>query len=265
MDRRFDGGDSHSILMSSDFFDEGGEGKYCFNEVLTSISDGPSTAQLLAMFFEGVVEGADGKVYAVHNDSGGVRGIPLRSNQPFGLYEVIDLDGYQVNLWGGPRYSCVEYRLLLEDDDVGQIIYAGNWLSVSPIVLIGVKQDGGDIYGFYEDEESGVWKKKIGEGNAMDGSLVEATNRNGSNGIIGVSTDGRMVGLWGDFNKFVAGRSQTVYCNSKPAGIYEWVTPFRGRYCPANGNGQIAKYTWQGDKSKERDSNLMWETGMICY
>jgi len=94
----------------------------------------------------------------------------------------------------------------------------------------------------------------------MDGSLVEATNRNGPNGIIGVSTDGRMVGIWGDFNKFVAGRSQTVYCNSKPAGISEWATPFRGRYCPANGNGQIAKYTWHGDKSKERDSNLMWET-----
>merc|ERR1712127_1098288 len=63
--------------------------------------------------------------------------------------------------------------------------------------------------------------------------------------------------FWGDFNKF-ATSSHDAYCSSKPAGI-SWGSSLRGDYCPVKDTGQVAKYTWYSDKSKERHSTCVGE------
>merc|ERR1712127_549393 len=116
------------------------------------------------MFFEGFVEGADGKVYFVNNDfnDGSLRG------KAKGLYEVIPTD--TVPYYSARISACVKYVLLLEDDNLGQIVNAGNWGNIAPIALIGVKEGGGDVYGFYQDNTDGEWKKKdAAYGHAKDG------------------------------------------------------------------------------------------------
>ncbi len=89
--------DASYLITDGPLYDILSNGEYCYNSVLDSITDGPSTAQLLAMFFEGFVEGADGKVYAVNNgpngvDMSGEDDEYYAGGEAKGLYEVIPTD-----------------------------------------------------------------------------------------------------------------------------------------------------------------------------
>lgn len=240
---------------------EEGDSTYCFTD-FPYITDGPTAAQMLAIFSSNVIEDGNGRVFAVNSDvifedteagySGGFPEIAYMKERK-GLYEVIDKGDGQ----------CVQYRLLMEVDDIGQIVYAGNWANVRPIEIVAVVGNG-EIWGFYQDS-SGNWnKKQTAWGDARAGTLAEMTNRDGSNTIIGLSKDGRRFSLYGDFENFNYARSAD-YCSSQPAGLGDWSgkwSQFRGEYCPAADDQQLIKRTWHGSPRGPETSNLMWEPGM---
>jgi len=230
--------------------DEGG-GKYCFNEVLSTIPGGPTTAQLIAMFSSDVVEGSDGRVFALNSGASG-SGFPAVAevSEAKGLYEIIDQEG-----------SCVVYDMLVEDDSDGieQIVYGGNW--VERFQVIGVDSNH-KIWAFYEDDLGHWTKKKTVWGDARPGTLTEVTTNSGGSSIAGVSKGGHYFHLWGDFDNFNYSRQSDISCSSKPAGIGDWSgkwAQFRGNYCPMTGDNRLHKYTWRGGGGTTKD-DLMWES-----
>ena len=146
-----------------------GTNGFCYNEVLTSVTGGPTTAQLLVMFRENFVE-HKGKVYAsiaYH--------APERDDLSVGgLYEVIDDD----------TGSCVTLNLIYEDDNLGQIVASSQF---DPIEIIGVS--GSTIYGYYPESGGTMWsRKQTVWGDAKDGSLSVA-QRIGWDGVSGLSSN----------------------------------------------------------------------------
>jgi len=179
-----------------------------------------------------------------------------------GLFEVIESrrDGY---------YSaCVEYNLLFQSDNIGQIVASAHF---DPIEIIGVDMSTrlNRIYGYYP--ENGVWKRKRTQwGDVWDGTLLVEQHMEGeAAAVCGLSSKMRMFCLWGDFNH---SRYSHIECleGKKPTIIGDWVGPYaqyRGTYCPgghgwwsegsADKKKQLKKYTWHG--SGRVTTDLSWE------
>ncbi|KAL7507857.1 hypothetical protein ACHAXN_004984 [Cyclotella atomus] len=179
-------------------FQKTGPDTFCYNEVLASVTDGPTTPQLLVMFRENFVEHKC-KVYASLSSARSDCDNPERKYlQKEGLYKP---------------GACVTFRLLYEDDALGQIVASSHF---DPIEVIGIS--GTTIYGFYPNPNSpgGAWlRKPTVWGDALDGSLsaepkpsnvaagVSGLSSNARIGrlsptsnIYGISTDGRVLFLW---------------------------------------------------------------------
>lgn len=153
---------------------------FCYNNVFSTDLKGPTTAQWLVMFRENFVEHKC-KVYASLSSSRSLCDTPERKDLPQGgLYEVTDAAG-----------SCVTFRLLYEDDTLGQIVASSQF---DPIEIIGVS--GLTIYGYYPDRTTpgGKWlRKPTVWGDATDGTLTVEPARNGDNmPVSGLSSNGRV-------------------------------------------------------------------------
>lgn len=268
-DREFD----HSLgyLLHEKYVDDMGSGKYCFNKVLSSILyvDRPTTAQMIAMFSSNAVEGQNGQVFAMNSDSipnpdtGGLPRV-AQTNEPKGLYEVIDREG-----------SCVEYNLLFHDENISQILYAGD-TKFFPIEIIGVDSNN-RIWGYFRDE--GVWHKKmwpvsewngVVQGIAVEGSLMKALGDDGSTKeIMGLQPDGWKFGLRGDFNDLRYSRavnSGELSCASRTAGFMTWGgrwARYRGAYCPDKDSNRLKKRTWYGGGINQVVTELSWEPARV--
>lgn len=218
----------------------------CYNSVLGSSVPVP---QVLVMFDERFVE-HKGKVYAAFAKWDD------RVNEG-GLYEVLESsrDGYYL--------PCVEYNLLFQSDNIGQIVASAHF---DPIEIIGVDTSTtrNRIYGYYP--ENGVWKRKMTQwGDVQDGTLSVEPQMEGEKAqVIGLSSNMRMFKLWGDFNYSKKDHIECAWGTSgttKPAQIGEWKGPYaryRGVYCPSVGNSQLKKYTWHGE-SEKITTDLEWE------
>jgi hypothetical protein len=162
------------------------------------------------------------------------------------MYKVIDGSG-----------ACVTFRLLYEDDTLGQIVASSQF---DPIEVIGVS--GTTIYGYYPNPVSrgGAWLRKPTEwGNAIDGSLsAEPKPINKAAGVSGLSSNERvskhssvlrvfrwvlelarylnllvayhtkLFNLWGDFNNFNYAKHNGIVCSARPAAIDDWTGFFSG-------------------------------------
>lgn len=97
-----------------------------------------------------------------------------------GLYEVIDEPG-----------ACVTYRLLYDDDTLGQIVASSQF---DPIEVIGVSTT--TIHGYYPNPSSpgDTWLRKATVwGDATDGSLTAEPVENGEVALVsGLSSNGRV-------------------------------------------------------------------------
>ena len=154
--------------------------KFCYNDVLATIPGGPSTAQLLVMFRENFVEHKC-EVYASLSTAWSLCDVPEQLDlEKGGLYEVIDEAG-----------ACVTYRLIYEDENIGQIVASSQF---DPIEIISVS--GSTLFGYYPDYSStgGTWQRKASLwGDAIDGSLsVEPVLNGDVGGVTGLSSDGRV-------------------------------------------------------------------------
>lgn len=231
----------HPSLRPEHEGDASPDGRYCFNTVLRTVEGGPTTAQLLAMFNENVVEHTNGKVYAVKNGVSTV--FPHGDELPDGLYQIAE--------FGDPN-ACVGLRLVYERDDIGQIVSSP--ASFDPIEIIGVDSDTGKIYGYYRGADTGEWGRKwTGWGTAFDGSLVSIPNPLGEPGVVaGVSPPddkGWQFQLYGNFDHFhYALREEITGCSSaKLAGLDSWGgkwAPLQGTYCPARDGDLIKNFNW---------------------
>jgi len=213
---------------------------FCYNQMLRTVNDGPTTAQFLVMFKEKFVE-HKGKVYASLKGGYGSSDAHMTEGSG-GLYEVTD-----------QSESCVKFDLLYADNHIGQIVASSQF---DPIEIIGVS--GTTIYGYYP--ESGGWARKATLwGDAKDGSLAAEPVEGGL--VTGFSTNNRMFGLWGDSVNFNYHKHDDIECSSRPANIGDW-TGFwagsRGSYCPGAGNNQLRKFTWHSDGDHEV-AELIWK------
>jgi hypothetical protein len=220
-------------------------GNVCYNQILETVSGGPTTAQLLVMFSDQFVE-HKGKVYAAPEE-GYSEHVATR-----GLYEVID----QIE-------TCVKFELLYADDDIGQIVASSQF---DPIQIIGIS--GTTIYGYYPDSSNGVWlRKRTGWGDAQDGSLVVGPVLNGEVAYIaGLSANNRLFNLWGSYDNFNYARHDDIGCvgdwgsAGRPAIIDDWAGFWageRGIYCRKAGSNQLMKWTWH--ESGSITTELIWE------
>jgi len=223
------------------------------NHAFKSLPDMPTTAQYLAMFSDKFVE-HKGKVFTVKNAQG-EGGFPNYTEGENGLYEV---SGSGIV---GPYNACVQYHLLYEDNNIGQIVASSRF---DPIEIIGVDSASNRIYGYYQDSASpGGWeRKRTAWGYALDGSLVAEPVEDGEAApIAGVALDDTMFSLWGDFNNFNFSNKSKLKCAGRPAIIGDWSgnrAGSRGNYCPGKGNNQLKKYTWHGSGGSTADE-LSWE------
>eukprot|EP00579_Thalassiosira_antarctica_P032235 CAMPEP_0202002852 /NCGR_PEP_ID=MMETSP0905-20130828/8599_1 /ASSEMBLY_ACC=CAM_ASM_000554 /TAXON_ID=420261 /ORGANISM="Thalassiosira antarctica, Strain CCMP982" /LENGTH=243 /DNA_ID=CAMNT_0048559885 /DNA_START=114 /DNA_END=841 /DNA_ORIENTATION=+ len=210
----------------------------------------PTTAQYLAMFSDKFIE-HNGKVFTVKNAQG-EGGFPNYTEGENGLYEV--------SVSGWPYEACVQYHLIYEDDNIGQIVASSLF---DPIEIIGVDSATNRIYGYHQvSAPSGGWeRKRTAWGYALDGSLVAEPVETGEAApIAGVARDGTMFSLWGDFNNFNYSDKSKLKCAGRPAIIGDWSGFFagsRGNYCPGEGNNQLRKYTWHDSGGSTADE-LNW-------
>ncbi|KAL7467809.1 hypothetical protein ACHAXS_008045 [Conticribra weissflogii] len=231
----------------------------CYGDMFDSVDGGPTTAQLLIMFTNGdFIESKNGNVYTVYGgqDSCGFpedeNGSTLPPGIVKGLYEVIDMEG-----------SCVLFRLLFEDDFIGQIVPTAN-AHLAPIEVIGIDKSTNKIYGYYPDQGSagGLWKRK----STIWGDATDGTMTWGPNGEVGgVSKNGRMFNLWGNFESFNYAKHNDILCNTSPTATanIEWGSPnsryYRGLYC-VDDDGLLSKYTWKSNSDGgPTKSKLDWE------
>mmetsp|Transcript_6090 Transcript_6090/g.13173 ORF Transcript_6090/g.13173 Transcript_6090/m.13173 type:complete len:381 (+) Transcript_6090:325-1467(+) len=156
-----------------------------------------------------------------------------------GLYEVIDRPSLN------PHGTCVEFELLYANPSIGQIVATSQF---DPIQIIGVDKVNNRIYGYYPDPAGSTltWKRKHTVwGDAKDGSLVTEPVDYGESAVTsGLSTNGRLFNLWGDFDY---AKHDGVHCAARPAIIGDWVgwySGLRGFYCPGVSDNQLWKYTW---------------------
>ena len=155
-----------------------GMNKFCYNDVLKSAINGPTTAQLLVMFRENFVEHKC-KVYASISSAWPLCDNPERGHLlKGGLYEVTDEED-----------SCVAFRIIYEDDTLGQIVASSQF---DPIEIIGVS--GSVIHGYYKFGSGIIWSRKPSVwGDAIDGSLTVHPVLNGKSGLVsGLSSNGRV-------------------------------------------------------------------------
>lgn len=237
---------------------ENNNGLACYNNgVLSTVPGGPTTAQMLVMFADGqFIQSDQGNVFMAYTGSD-ICGFPKAeySNFPLplakGLYQVID-----------DVESCVEFRLIYETSSIGQIVPVAR-KNLAPIEVIGVDKQTNKIYGYYPDEGSpgGLWQRKSTLwGDAIDGTLAW-----GPEGEIGgVSTNGKLFNLWGEFeSNFNYAKHDNINCSTLPfsAANIEWLSPysnFRGLYC-IDDDGIFTKYTWNSDSNGgPTSSTLDW-------
>lgn len=150
--------------------------------MLATIPGGPTTAHLLVMFRENFVE-INCKVYASLSTAWSPCDVPEQLDlEKGGLYEVIDEAG-----------ACVTYRLIYEDENIGQIVASSQF---DPIEIIAVS--GSTIFGYYPDyaasSTGGIWQGKESLwGDAIDGTLSVEPVLNGDVGVVsGLSINGRV-------------------------------------------------------------------------
>ena len=189
------------------------------------------------------------------------RYLPYKYEIPNGLYEVIDTADY-----------IVTFRLLFEDDNIGQIVATSKF---DPIKVIGIDTETNKIYGYYPNPNTGTglpWgRKDTGWGTASNGSMTSQVVENGKPAeVSGVSKTGELFHLWGrsasDFNYARDG----VQCAlnywfswktySRPAMIVDWSgfhAESTGVYCPGKDNYQLRKWTWRSGGAVV--SELNWE------
>jgi len=233
--------------------DSPGKHRYCYNEVLKAVPGGPTTAQLLVMFSDKFVE-HQGKIFTVVSDAHptvSTHGLFMLGEREIkatpihlkgftkGLYEVIDRPSLN------PHGTCVEFELLYANPSIGQIVATSQF---DPIQIIGVDKVNNRIYGYYPDPAGSTltWKRKHTVwGDAKDGSLVTEPVDYGESAVTsGLSTNGRLFNLWGDFDY---AKHDGVHCAARPAIIGDWVgwySGLRGFYCPGVSDNQLWKYTW---------------------
>ena len=223
-----------------------GDIEVCYNTIFETLTDGPTTAQLLVMFDPHFVEHC-GKIYAAPPDG---YFSPFDDVSDYfrgrrGLYLVTDGSS-----------SCVKFCLLYLDNAIGQIVASAQF---DPIEIIGVS--GTDIYGYYE--QGGFYARKKTEwGDATDGSLIAHLDEDGI--VSGISSEGYMFNLWGSFENFNYARhgdADGSKCASGPASIDDWtgfLSGSRGTYCPSQEDGQLWKYTWNPDPIGGTFEKLSW-------
>mmetsp|Transcript_16812 Transcript_16812/g.26246 ORF Transcript_16812/g.26246 Transcript_16812/m.26246 type:complete len:440 (-) Transcript_16812:115-1434(-) len=223
------------------------------SEVLASKHGRPSIRDYLAMFSNKFVE-SNGNFYAVHNSQGN-GAMTYWKEMMHGLYEVIIPEGWEASICDD---RCVVFRLLYKDDNIGQIIAAP--ARFDPIQVIGVDQVTNRIYGYYPTASGGWDRKRTVWGNAKDGSM-----RSSDKAVIGLSTNDRMFGLWGDFNY---ARHDDIQCSAPPSAIVEWtgrLAPYRGYYCPAADDNQLWKKTWHSSGTKKEKLNWAPASEITCF
>ncbi len=153
------------------------------SRVLRSQPGMPSIRDYLAMFSDKYVEN-NGRFYAVMNSQGN-GAMTFSDIMRNGLYEVTVPDTFVGFKSCNTSGKCVEFHLLMEADNIGQIIAAP--ARFDPIQVIGVDQVDNRIYGYFPTA-SGVWdRKRTGWGNAKDGSM-----RSYDWEVIGLSTNDRV-------------------------------------------------------------------------
>jgi len=232
------------------------EGTCVFSKALSSQPGKPSIRDYLAMFSDKYVE-HNGRFYAVKNSQ--ANGAMIFSEWMFnGLYEILVPDTFvretqfSCNTSGSGR--CVDFKLLIEADNIGQIVAAPT--QYNPVQVIGVDQVTNKIYGYYPTD-SGTWaRKQTLWGDAKNGSLWSDTD------LIGLSTNDRLFNLWGDFNY---DKHEDIECSGAPASIDAWsgrLADYRGMYCPGADNDQLRKVTWNSDGSWTKEE-LIWAPASI--
>ena len=222
----------------------------CYNDMFKSVTGGPTTAQLLVMFKGmrlNMVEHC-GCIFAApggySNTGWSVESAYFRGRR--GLYAVTD----------GSNTACVNFGLLIEDNNLGQIVASTQF---DPIKVIGVSF-GGEIYGYYPHD--GVFKRiQTKWGDARNGSLNAEPKEGGL--VSGVNSGGYMFTLWGEFDpnssdpndqnfNYARYDPDGVKCATAPATLDDWTGPLsnlRGTYCPSEENGQLWKNTWHSDEN----------------
>ena len=226
--------------------------KVCYSSVFFPESDGPTTAQYLAMFDKHFVEHC-GTVYAAPP-----AGYP---NFPYGrgLFVVTDSDS------GGRDYACVKFDLVYHDNDIGQIVASKQF---DPIEIISVS--GTSIYGYYIHE--GIYKRvQTKWGDAQDWTLTSHLDDGGL--VSGVSAGGHLFTLWGKFDPYSSNPDDQnfnyaryaddgIQCASAPAIIDDWTgfwSGSRGVYCPIVEDGRLWKSTWNPPPTGRTSEKLSWE------
>lgn len=209
------------------------------SRVLRSQPGMPSIRDYLAMFSDKYVEN-NGRFYAVKNSQGN-GAMTISEFMRNGLYEIIVPDTFVGMRSCNTSGRCVEFNLLMEADNIGQIIAAP--ARFDPIQVIGVDQVDNRIYGYYPTASGGWDRKRTGWGNAKDGSM-----RSYDWEVIGLSTNDRMFNLWGDFNY---AKHDDIECSGFPSAIDEW-SDYDGIYCPAADDNQLWKNTWRGGWEKKK-------------
>lgn len=229
-------------------------GNVCYNEVLSDVAGGPTTAQLLVMFSDKFVE-HKGSVFGIPNYNFNY-GIP-NDFGPAGLYEVINRGG-----------SCVEFHLL-HQGYIREIVASSRF---DPIEIIGVAGEWPyKIYGYYPDPDphaGGAWSRKPTvwgtpypygtDGNTL---VAEPVYEGEAASVAGLSETGGLFHLWGDFDNFNYDPDRGgIQCAAPPAIIDDWTGVYagsRGTYCPAESNNQLQKWTWHSSGGIKTD--LGWE------
>ena len=162
----------------------GREAKCAMSRVLRSQPGMPSTRDYLAMFSDKYVEN-NGRFYAVKNSQGN-GAMTMTDIMRNGLYEIIVPDTFVGMRSCNTSGKCVQFNLLMEADNIGQIIAAP--ARYDPIQVIGVDQVTNRIYGYYPtDSDSGWDRKRTVWGKAKDGSM-----RSFDKAVIGLSTKDRV-------------------------------------------------------------------------